>query len=79
MAISEFASTYYDIYKAECLWDFEPAASDGGGKHKIACQTRYGLFEPTILQFVTTNASAHFQGYRNNTIREALDDFASAY
>jgi len=31
------------------------------------------------MQFGTTNAPADFQGYINNTIREALDDFASAY
>jgi len=31
------------------------------------------------MQFGTTNASADFQGYINNTIREALDEFASAY
>ena len=32
-----------------------------------------------VMQFGTTNASADFQGYINNAIREALDDFASAY
>jgi len=31
------------------------------------------------MQPGTTNPPAHFQGYINNTIREALDDFASAY
>jgi len=31
------------------------------------------------MQFGTTNAPADFQGYINNTITEALDDFASAY
>ena len=31
------------------------------------------------MQFGTTNAPADFQGYINNVIREALDDFASAY
>jgi len=31
------------------------------------------------MQFGTTNAPADFRGYINNTIREALDDFASAY
>jgi hypothetical protein len=31
------------------------------------------------MQFGTTNAPADFQGYINNAIREALDDFASAY
>ena len=31
------------------------------------------------MQFGTTNAPADFQGYINDTIREALDRFASAY
>jgi len=32
-----------------------------------------------VMQFGTTNALADFQGYINNAIREALDDFASSY
>src|SRR5258705_224351 len=50
-----------------------------GDEHKLAFRTRYGLYEPTVMQFGTTNAPADFQGYINNVIREALDDFASAY
>jgi hypothetical protein len=50
-----------------------------GEEHKLAFQTRYDLFEPTVMQFGTTNAPADFQSYINNAIREALDDFASAY
>jgi hypothetical protein len=50
-----------------------------GDKHKLAFRTRYGLYEPTVIQFGTTNAPADFQGYINNAIREALDDYASAY
>jgi hypothetical protein len=50
-----------------------------GDEHKLAFLTRYGLYEPTVMQFGTTNAPADFQGYINNAIREALDDFASAY
>lgn len=45
----------------------------------LAFRTRYGLFEPTVMQFGTTNAPAHFQGYINITIWEALDDFPSPY
>ena len=37
--------------------------------------TRYGLFEPTVMLFGTTNARAEFQGYINNAIWEALDHF----
>ena len=50
-----------------------------GDEHKLAFRTRYGLFKPTVMQFGTTNAPADFQDYINNAIREALDDFASAY
>ena len=48
-------------------------------EYKLAFQTRYGLFEPTDMQFGTTQAPAVFPGYINNTIREALDDFVSGY
>jgi hypothetical protein len=50
-----------------------------GEENKLAFRTRYGLNEPTVMQFGTTNAPADFQGYINKAIREALDDFASAY
>jgi len=45
----------------------------------LAFQIRYGLFEPMVMQFRMTNAPADFQRYINNTIREALDDFALVY
>jgi len=50
-----------------------------GDEHKLAFRTTYGLYEPTVMQFGTMNAPADFQGYINNAIREALDNFASAY
>jgi hypothetical protein len=50
-----------------------------GDEHKLCFRTRYGLYKPTVMQFGTTNASADFQAYINNAIREALDDFASVY
>ena len=50
-----------------------------GDEHELAFRTRYGLFEPLVMQFGTTNAPADLQGYINDTIREALDRFASAY
>ena len=48
-------------------------------EYKSAFWTRWGLIEPMVMQFGTTNALADFQGYINNAIREALDDFASSY
>ena len=50
-----------------------------GDEHKLTFRTRYGLFEPTVMQFGTTHATADFQGYINHTIREAVNDIASAY
>jgi len=50
-----------------------------GDEHKLTFRTRYGLYEPTVMQFGTTNAPADFQGYIHNAILEALEDFASAY
>jgi len=50
-----------------------------GYEHQLVFRTRYGLFEPTVMHFGITNAAADFSGYINNTIREALEDFASTY
>jgi hypothetical protein len=49
-----------------------------GNEHKLAYWTRYGLNEPPVVQFGTTNAPADFHGYIKNASREALDDFALA-
>jgi hypothetical protein len=32
-----------------------------GDEHKLAFWTRYGLYEPTVMQFGTTNAPGDFQ------------------
>jgi len=50
-----------------------------GDEHMLAFWTRYGLFEPTVMQFGRTNAPADFEGFITNTIWEALEDCASAY
>jgi len=50
-----------------------------GDEHTLAFQTRYGLYEPMVMQFGTTNSPVVFKGYTNYAIREALDEFASAY
>jgi len=50
-----------------------------GDEHKLEFQTTYGLFEPTVMEFEMTNTPVDFEGYIKNAIREALDDFASAY
>lgn len=50
-----------------------------GDEYKLAVRTRYDLFEPRAMQFDTTNVPADFEECINNTIREALVDFALAY
>jgi len=50
-----------------------------GDEHKSAFRTGYEPYEPTVMQFGTRNASADFQGYINNAIRDVLDDFALVY
>jgi hypothetical protein len=42
-----------------------------GDENQLPFRTRYGFYEPTIMQFETTNAPVDFQGYINNAIREA--------
>jgi len=41
-----------------------------GDEHKLAFRTRYGLFEPMVMQFRMTNAPADFQNYIHNAIRK---------
>jgi hypothetical protein len=52
---------------------------EDGDEHKLAFRTWYGLIQPIVIQFGTTNAPANFQGNINNAIREAVDDIALAY
>jgi len=47
-------------------------------EHMLAFRTTYELYEPTVMEFGTTNTPADLQGYINNAIREALDHIASA-
>ena len=42
-------------------------------------RTRYGLYEWNVTPFGLTGAPATFQRYINQTLREYLDDFVSAY
>lgn len=50
-----------------------------GEEWKTAFRTRYGLFEYLVTPFGLTGAPATFQRYINNTLREFLDEFCSAY
>ena len=50
-----------------------------GDEWKTAFRTRYGLYEYLVTPFGLTGAPATFQRYINYTLREYLDEFASAY
>jgi Reverse transcriptase (RNA-dependent DNA polymerase) len=50
-----------------------------GDEWKAAFRTRYGLFEPLVMQFGLTNAPATFQHLINDTLRPFLDEFSTAY
>lgn len=66
--------TYLNVTEA-----YNVVAVKEGDEHKMPFQTRYWEIEPLTMQFGTSNAPAEYQGYINDTIWEALDDFASAY
>jgi Reverse transcriptase (RNA-dependent DNA polymerase) len=50
-----------------------------GDEWKAALRTRYGLFEPLVMQFGLTSAPATFQHLINDTLRPFLDRFCTAY
>jgi hypothetical protein len=50
-----------------------------GNEWKTAFKTRFGSFEWLVIPFGLTGASAIFQHYINNVLREFLDDFVSVY
>ena len=50
-----------------------------GEEWKTAFRTRYGLFESLVLPFGLCNGPASFQAYINDTLREYLDIFCTAY
>ena len=50
-----------------------------GKEWKTAFRTLYGHFEYIVMPFGLTNAPASFQPFINNTLREFLDVFCTAY
>ena len=50
-----------------------------GDEWKTAFRTRFGSFEWCVTPFGLTGAPATFQRYINQTLRDYLDDFVSAY
>jgi len=50
-----------------------------GDEYKTAFRTRYGLFEYLVMPFGLTGAPSTFQHYINDSLREYLDIFCTAY
>ena len=50
-----------------------------GDEWKTAFRTRYGLYEYLVMPFGLTNAPSTFQHYINDTLRDYLDVFCTAY
>ena len=48
-------------------------------KYLTAFRTRYGLFQYNVMPFGLTGAPSTFQYYINDTLREFLDVFITAY
>ena len=46
---------------------------------KTAFRTRYSQFEYQVMPFGLTNASSSFQHFINDTIRDFLDVFCTAF
>lgn len=65
--------------KVDVRGDYNLLQVEEGDEHSLAFRTGYGLFEPTVMQFGTSNAPADFQGYINNATRKAFENCASAY
>ena len=65
--------------KLDIIAAFHKIRIHPGEEWKTAFRTRYGLFEWNVTPFGLTGAPATFQRYINQTLREYLDDFVSAY
>lgn len=50
-----------------------------GEEWKIVWRSRFGLFEYLVMPFGLTNAPVTFQAIINDTLREYLDVFCTAY
>ena len=71
------AAKYYT--KLDVIVAFNKIRIAEGDEEKTAFLTRYGLYEYVVMPFGLCNAPGTFQSYINETLREYLDDFCSAY
>jgi hypothetical protein len=65
--------------KLDLRWGYIQIRMAKGKEWKTAFGTRYGLFEYNVMPFGLTNAPATFQHFINDTLREYLDVFCTAY
>ena len=65
--------------KIDIMAAFNKIRMKEGEEWKTAFRTRYGLFESLVLPFGLCNGPATFQHFMNDTLREYLDVFCTAY
>jgi hypothetical protein len=65
--------------KIDIISAFNNIRMKAGNEHLTAFLTRFGLFESLVMPFGLTGAPATFQRFINDTLREYLDQFCSAY
>jgi hypothetical protein len=65
--------------KIDIISAFNNVRMKKGHEHLTAFLTRFGLFESLVMPFGLTGAPATFQRFINDSLREYLDQFCSAY
>ena len=65
--------------KIDIISAFNNIRMTKGQEYLTAFRTRFGLFESLVMPFGLTGAPATFQRYINDTLREYLDVFCTAY
>ena len=65
--------------KLDIIAAFNKLRMAKGDEWLTAFRTRYGLYEYLVMPFGLSNAPSSFQHYINDTLRDFLDKFATAY
>ena len=65
--------------KLDVVAAFHSVRVQPGDEWKTAFRTRFGLYEWLVTPFGLANAPSTFQRFINWTLRDYLDEFASAY